>query len=202
MLLGLPFRFSQDARGAGGPTSRACPVSWQCRGLPRRSRGTRCGQGREPEGERRLKGQTPECYGAAHEPPKRSARLQGASGCSTGGDFRRHHDGKRPPGGLWREDSGERDERADGNADHSARGGHHSQRDDRRSLGRSRAEGLHRTMRALSRRGCKGDGAGAAGLDPKPRDHTDGAYMNARTDDQLLEVIKNGKGNMPAWAAS
>lgn len=47
----------------------------------------------------------------------------------------------------------------------------------------------------------KGDGVGAAGLDPKPRNHTDGAYMNARTDDQLIEVIKNGKGNMPAWGA-
>lgn len=47
----------------------------------------------------------------------------------------------------------------------------------------------------------KGDGAGAAGLDPKPRDHTDGAYMNARTDDDLLGVIRNGKGNMPAWGS-
>jgi len=47
----------------------------------------------------------------------------------------------------------------------------------------------------------KGNGPGAAGLDPKPRDHTDGAYMNARTNDQLIEVIKNGKGNMPAWGA-
>lgn len=47
----------------------------------------------------------------------------------------------------------------------------------------------------------KGDGVGAAALDPKPRDHTNGAYMNARTDDQLLEVISNGKGNMPAWGA-
>jgi mono/diheme cytochrome c family protein len=47
----------------------------------------------------------------------------------------------------------------------------------------------------------KGDGQGAAGLDPKPRDHTNGEYMNARTDDQLLEVIRNGKGNMPAWGS-
>ena len=45
----------------------------------------------------------------------------------------------------------------------------------------------------------KGDGPGGAALNPKPRDHTNGAYMNARTDDQLLEVIRNGKGNMPAW---
>ena len=47
----------------------------------------------------------------------------------------------------------------------------------------------------------KGNGPGAAGLDPKPRNHTDGAYMNARTDDQLIEVIRNGKGNMPAWGS-
>ena len=45
----------------------------------------------------------------------------------------------------------------------------------------------------------KGDGPGGAALNPKPRDHTNGAYMNARTDDQLLEVIRNGKGAMPAW---
>jgi mono/diheme cytochrome c family protein len=45
----------------------------------------------------------------------------------------------------------------------------------------------------------KGDGVGAAGLDPKPRDHTDGSYMNTQTDEALLNVIKNGKGNMPAW---
>ena len=44
-----------------------------------------------------------------------------------------------------------------------------------------------------------GDGPGGAALNPKPRDHTNGAYMNTRTDDQLLEVIRNGKGNMPAW---
>jgi len=45
----------------------------------------------------------------------------------------------------------------------------------------------------------KGDGPAAAGLNPKPRNHTDGSYMNSRTDDQLLEVIRNGKGAMPAW---
>jgi len=45
----------------------------------------------------------------------------------------------------------------------------------------------------------KGDGPGGAALNPKPRDHTDGKYMNARTNEQLLEVIHNGKGNMPAW---
>ena len=45
----------------------------------------------------------------------------------------------------------------------------------------------------------KGDGPAAAGLNPKPRNHTDGAYMNSRTDEQLLAVIRNGKGGMPAW---
>ena len=44
-----------------------------------------------------------------------------------------------------------------------------------------------------------GDGPGAAGLNPKPRNHTDGSYMNGRTDAQLLQVIHNGKGAMPAW---
>ena len=44
-----------------------------------------------------------------------------------------------------------------------------------------------------------GDGPAAASLNPKPRNHTDGSYMNSRTDDQLLEVIRNGKGAMPAW---
>jgi len=45
----------------------------------------------------------------------------------------------------------------------------------------------------------KGDGPAAAGLNPKPRNHTDGTYMKTRTDDQLLEVIRHGKGGMPAW---
>jgi mono/diheme cytochrome c family protein len=47
----------------------------------------------------------------------------------------------------------------------------------------------------------KGDGTAAAGLNPKPRNHTDGSYMNGRTNDQLIEVIRNGKGAMPAWGA-
>jgi mono/diheme cytochrome c family protein len=47
----------------------------------------------------------------------------------------------------------------------------------------------------------KGDGPAAAALNPKPRNHTDGAYMNAQTDEQLLNVIHNGKGGMPAWKA-
>jgi len=47
--------------------------------------------------------------------------------------------------------------------------------------------------------GGKGDGPGGAALNPKPRDHTDGAYMNTRTNEQLEEVISNGKGAMPSW---
>ena len=47
--------------------------------------------------------------------------------------------------------------------------------------------------------GGHGDGPAAASLNPKPRNHTDGSYMNARTDAELLEVINNGKGAMPAW---
>ncbi|MDE2483968.1 MAG: cytochrome c [candidate division NC10 bacterium] len=38
----------------------------------------------------------------------------------------------------------------------------------------------------------KGDGPAAAALNPKPRNFTDGKYMNARTDAQLTNVIKNG----------
>ena len=38
----------------------------------------------------------------------------------------------------------------------------------------------------------KGDGAAAAVLNPKPRDFTDGKYMNGRSDAQLINVIKNG----------
>jgi mono/diheme cytochrome c family protein len=47
----------------------------------------------------------------------------------------------------------------------------------------------------------KGDGPGSVGLNPKPRNHTDGSYMNARTDEDLLAVIRDGKGAMPAWKA-
>lgn len=38
----------------------------------------------------------------------------------------------------------------------------------------------------------KGDGLAAASLNPKPRNLTDGTYMNTRTDAQLTNVIKNG----------
>ena len=45
----------------------------------------------------------------------------------------------------------------------------------------------------------RGDGPLAKGLTPKPRNHTDGAYMSTRTDDELLQVIRNGKPPMPPW---
>ena len=51
----------------------------------------------------------------------------------------------------------------------------------------------------------KGDGSLSANLDPKPRDHTDGAYMNALNDAHLLNVIGAGAAAaglspiMPAW---
>jgi mono/diheme cytochrome c family protein len=37
-----------------------------------------------------------------------------------------------------------------------------------------------------------GNGPAAAAMDPKPRNFTDGTVMNARTDAQLINVIKNG----------
>ena len=47
--------------------------------------------------------------------------------------------------------------------------------------------------------GGKGDGPGGAALNPHPRDHTDGKYMNAKPDAELLATLHNGKGAMPAW---
>jgi len=53
----------------------------------------------------------------------------------------------------------------------------------------------------------KGDGSTAAALNPKPRNHTDGQYMNTLTDDYLFKVIKEGGASvgksplMPAWGA-
>lgn len=44
-----------------------------------------------------------------------------------------------------------------------------------------------------------GDGVASKGLNPKPRNFHDVAYMSTRTDAQLLEVIHNGKGAMPRW---
>lgn len=47
----------------------------------------------------------------------------------------------------------------------------------------------------------RGDGPGSAALNPKPRNYHDKAYMASRTDAELLEVIRNGKGAMPKWGA-
>jgi mono/diheme cytochrome c family protein len=38
----------------------------------------------------------------------------------------------------------------------------------------------------------KGDGPGAGVLNPKPRDHTDYAYMSTLTDKEIADVIKMG----------
>jgi cytochrome c oxidase cbb3-type subunit 3 len=54
----------------------------------------------------------------------------------------------------------------------------------------------------------KGDGAAAAALNPKPRDHTDKDYMSKMSDADMLSVIKNGGASigksplMPPWGAS
>ncbi len=40
--------------------------------------------------------------------------------------------------------------------------------------------------------GGKGDGPGAAALDPKPRDFTDAAWQGAVTDDHIRKVILSG----------
>ena len=38
----------------------------------------------------------------------------------------------------------------------------------------------------------KGDGAAAAALNPKPKDHTDGKAMKALSDKYLFDIIKDG----------
>jgi mono/diheme cytochrome c family protein len=56
--------------------------------------------------------------------------------------------------------------------------------------------------------GGKGDGPGALGLDPKPRDHTDAAYMATLSDADIYTVIKCGGAavgkspSMMAWGMS
>jgi mono/diheme cytochrome c family protein len=49
----------------------------------------------------------------------------------------------------------------------------------------------------------KGDGPSAAGLNPKPRDHSNGEYMSKLTDDMIGETVKmggviRGYPNMPS----
>jgi cytochrome c5 len=43
----------------------------------------------------------------------------------------------------------------------------------------------------------KGDGPAGRALDPQPRDHTNGEYMNTLTDDAIKTQIMDGKGAMP-----
>src|ERR1041385_4761452 len=56
-------------------------------------------------------------------------------------------------------------------------------------------------------RAGKGDGPASALLSPKPRNHTDGEYMNKLTDEYLFTVVKEGGASvgksslMPAWSA-
>jgi mono/diheme cytochrome c family protein len=51
----------------------------------------------------------------------------------------------------------------------------------------------------------KGDGPAASPMNPKPRDHTDGRYMNALSDAHLTQVISEGGAAvqrsplMPSW---
>ncbi len=51
----------------------------------------------------------------------------------------------------------------------------------------------------------KGDGPAAASLTPKPRDHSDGKYMNTLTDKYIFDIIKGGGASagksplMPPW---
>jgi mono/diheme cytochrome c family protein len=54
----------------------------------------------------------------------------------------------------------------------------------------------------------KGDGAAAAALNPKPRDHTDKEYMSKLSDEDIFKTVKNGGASvgksplMPAWGAT
>ena len=49
--------------------------------------------------------------------------------------------------------------------------------------------------------GGKGDGPAAAMLNPEPTDLTDAEVMNRITDEQLREVVSEGKGSMPGFGA-
>ncbi len=54
----------------------------------------------------------------------------------------------------------------------------------------------------------KGDGPGAAALEPKPRDLSDGEYVSTLTDEHIFKVIKEGGAAaglspmMPAWGGA
>ena len=50
----------------------------------------------------------------------------------------------------------------------------------------------HSTCAPCHGEGGKGDGPAAAALNPKPRDHTNGAYMDTLSNAHLFAAIKNG----------
>lgn len=47
----------------------------------------------------------------------------------------------------------------------------------------------------------EGDGPAAAALNPKPPDLTDAERMSALSDEDLLEILSDGKGFMPGYAS-
>lgn len=70
----------------------------------------------------------------------------------------------------------------------------------------SRGQALYQQYCAICHGAAgKGDGPAAGNLPVKPRNHTDGAYMNALTDAHLRKVIAQGgaavgkSGLMPGW---
>jgi cytochrome c6 len=48
--------------------------------------------------------------------------------------------------------------------------------------------------------GFDGKGGLRAGFNPPPRDLTDTAFQDSITDEQILATLRNGKGQMPAFA--
>lgn len=49
--------------------------------------------------------------------------------------------------------------------------------------------------------GFDGKGGMRAGFNPPPRDLTDPAFQDSVTDEQILTTLRNGKGQMPPFAA-
>lgn len=47
----------------------------------------------------------------------------------------------------------------------------------------------------------RGNGPAAVGLNPRPRDFTDPSFLAERADKDLIAVIGDGKGAMPAFKA-
>lgn len=82
-------------------------------------------------------------------------------------------------------------------------------------VGLSWAQGDPQKGKALYARNCaachgesgRGDGPAAATLPVKPRDHTDGKYMNQLGDDDLRKIVQEGGAAvgkspvMPPWKA-